>query len=80
MSANPPLPTSVPWYRSQRFIAVCQITALYVLTWLGQAITTRVWDFYSLGGGVISALLVILKDWWSPTVAAPLSFMNKGNP
>lgn len=96
MSGNPPAvpappPASSPqsppgsdyqvkWYQSQQFVAVCKVVAVYVLFWLGIAFQTHVWDFYSLGAGVVSGLTILVQDWWSPTVVAPFAVLNKNNP
>lgn len=72
---NPP----VAWYESQRFIALCQSTTLLVLGWLTAALTTNVWEWRAISIAVLGNVIVALKDWWSPNVQAPFSFMNKSN-
>jgi len=75
-----PQPQAVPWYKSQRLIALAQVSAILVLGWVLQGLTTHVWDPYQLGALVISNLVVILKDWWSPTIVAPIAMFNRSNP
>jgi membrane-bound metal-dependent hydrolase YbcI (DUF457 family) len=66
----------VPWYRSQRFIALCQSTVLWILGWLVAALSTNDWAWRALAIGVLTNVLIILKDWWAPNVTAPFKFMN----
>jgi hypothetical protein len=75
----PPAPQGVKWYKSQRVIALAQATTLLVLVWVGQGLTTHVWDLYSLGAVVVSNAIVILKDWWNPNIVAPLAMFNRSN-
>jgi hypothetical protein len=70
---------AIPWYKSQRAIALLQITIVLLLGWVLQGLTTRAWDLYSLGALVVSNVLVLLKDWWSPNIVAPLAAFNRRN-
>jgi hypothetical protein len=68
---------TVRWYQSQRFIALCQSTVLLVLGWLIAALSTNDWAWRPITIAVLTNILIILKDWWSPNVQAPFKFMNK---
>ena len=92
MSAQPPVPAPVPvaipespaypvpWYKSQRFIALVQSTVLFGLGWLITALSTNDWTNWKAGlVAVLGNLVIALKDWWSPSVVAPFALMNKKN-
>jgi hypothetical protein len=70
----------VTWYRSQRFIALCQSTVLLVLGWLGTALATNEWAWRAIALSILGNIVLQLKDWWSPAVVAPFAAMNKSNP
>lgn len=69
----------VVWYKTQRFIALCQSTAILVLGWLTAALSTNEWAWRGIAIAVLGNVLVALKDWWSPTVQAPFAVMNRNN-
>lgn len=87
MSAAPPNlgdpamvdPTPVAWYKSQRFIALCQSTVLLVLGWLSTALATNEWAWRAIAIAVLGNVLIGLKDWWNPNVVAPFAALNKNN-
>lgn len=71
----------VPWYRSQRFIALCQSTVVYALGWLIAALSSNDWSSWkALLIAILGNVLLTLRDWWSPAVIAPFALMNKSNP
>lgn len=78
---GPPGPTTapVPWYKSQRFIIMVQSTILLVLGWGGQALATNDWSWRPIAIAVVGNVLLMLKDWWSPTVIAPFAALNRSN-
>lgn len=62
----------IPWYESQRFIALIQATTLSVLGWAITAFAANDWSTWrAIVITVGSNLLVQLNDWWSPKVHAP---------
>jgi hypothetical protein len=63
--------TQIPWWKSQRFIALVQSTVLWVLGWLISALSTDEWAWRAMAIGVATNILVLLKDWWNPSVVAP---------
>jgi hypothetical protein len=71
---------AVHWYKSQRFIALCQSTVLLILGWLIQALSTNAWLWRAIAISIAGNVLLQLKDWWSPTVIGPADFMNKAKP
>lgn len=87
MSAEPPVPVAIPespanpvaWYKSQRFIALCQSTALLILGWLTAALSTNDWAWRGVAIAVLGNIIIALKDWWNPSVVAPFAMMNKNN-
>lgn len=87
MSAEPPVPVAIPespaypvaWYKSQRFIAMCQSTALLVLGWLTAALATNDWAWRPIAIAVLGNVVIALKDWWNPSVVAPFAMMNRSN-
>ena len=82
---NPATPDPAPaagpvtWYKSQRFIALCQSTTLLVLGWLGTALATNEWAWRAIAIAVLGNVVLQLKDWWNPNVVAPFAVMNKSN-
>ena len=70
---------AVQWYRSQRFIILCQSSALLILAWLGTALATNDWAWRTVAVSVLGNVVLQLKDWWSPTVVAPFASLNKNN-
>lgn len=74
LSLNPPAP--VFWYKSQRFVALCQSTVLIGLGWLIQAISTNDWTWRPVSIAILGNILLQLKDWFSPGVIGPAAFMN----
>jgi hypothetical protein len=78
-AASPaPIPAPVIWYKSQRFIALCQSTAVLILGWLAAALSTNDWQWRAIGVAVLGNVLVALKDWWSPAVVAPSALAALG--
>ena len=77
--ADPPAPQAIPWYKSQRFIALCQTTALTALGWLLAALTSNDWQWRGVAIAIGSNILLVLKDWWSPNVVAPIAALNRNN-
>lgn len=69
----------VLWYKSQRFIILCQSSALLVLTWLIGALSTNNWEWKPVALSVLGNLLLQLKDWWSPNIQAPFAVLNRNN-
>jgi hypothetical protein len=69
----------VVWYRSQRFIVLCQSTAVLVLGWVSAALATNDWAWRPIAIAVVGNVLVALKDWWSPNVVAPFAVLNRNN-
>jgi hypothetical protein len=69
----------VVWYKTQRFIALCQSTAVLVLGWVSAALATNDWAWRPIAIAVVGNVLVGLKDWWSPNVQAPFAVMNRNN-
>jgi hypothetical protein len=69
----------VHWYQSQRFIALCQSTAVYVLGWLAAALASNDWAWRAMAVGVLGNVIVALKDWWNPNIIAPFSVLNRNN-
>lgn len=69
----------VVWYKSQRFIVLCQSTAVLILGWLSAALATNDWSWRPIAISVVGNILVALKDWWSPNVVAPFAVLNKNN-
>ena len=78
MSAAPPV-APVPWYQGQRFIALCQSSALLVLVWLIQSLTSNTWEWRGIAVAVLGNVLLQLKDWWNPNIVGPFDFTNKNN-
>jgi len=74
-----PAESAVQWYRSQRFIALCQSTVLLLLGWLGTALATNDWTWRPIAIAVLGNVLLQLKDWWNPNVVAPFAALNKNN-
>lgn len=74
-----PSDATVPWYKSQRFIALVQSTVLWVLGWLVAALSSNDWAWRAMAIGVGTNVLIVLKDWWNPAVQAPFAVMNKNN-
>lgn len=79
----PPPPTNgaVHWYKSQRFIILMQSNALLILGWVIQVLSTTptVWAWRGIVVAIATNVFLLLKDWWSPTVIAPFSALNKNN-
>ena len=73
-------PSPVAWYKSQRFIALCQSTAVLLLGWLAAALGTNDWAWRGIAVAVLGNVIVALKDWWSPNVVAPFAVLNRNNP
>jgi hypothetical protein len=69
----------VVWYKSQRFIVLCQSTAVLILGWLSAALATNDWAWRPIAISVVGNVLVALKDWWSPNVVAPFAALNRNN-
>lgn len=79
MSATPPL-VSVPWYKSQRFTALWQSALVLTVGWVMVALQTNAWDWKTgLLVPILGNVLLILKDWTSPSVTAPLAVLNRKN-
>ena len=74
-----PASSTVLWYQSQRFVILCQSSALLVLAWLGTALATNDWAWRVIAISVLGNVALQLKDWWSPTVIAPFAALNKNN-
>lgn len=74
-----PAAPAIPWYQSQRFITLCQSTVLWVMSWLVAALSSNDWAWKAVAIGVATNILIALKDWWSPTIIAPFSALNKNN-
>lgn len=70
---------AIPWYQSQRFITLCQSTALWVLSWLVAALSSNDWAWRAVAIGVSTNILIALKDWWSPSIIAPFAALNQNN-
>jgi hypothetical protein len=70
---------AVKWYQSQRFIALCQSTALLVLGWLGAALASNDWAWRAIALSVTGNIVIVLKDWWNPNITAPFAALNKNN-
>jgi len=72
--------TPVAWYKSQRFIALCQSTVLFALGWLISALSTNDWTNWKAGViAILGNVLIGLKDWWNPNIVAPFAALNKNN-
>lgn len=81
---GPPAPPPVQgplvaWYHSQRFIALCQSTAIIILTWVSAALATNDWSWRTMAVAVIGNILLVLKDWWNPNIVAPFAALNENN-
>ena len=77
-TTTPASPT-VLWYQSQRFITLCQSSALLIITWLGVALATNDWAWRTIAISVLGNVALQLKDWWSPTIVAPFAALNRNN-
>ena len=70
----------VTWYRSQRFTALWQSCAVLTIGWLMVALQTNSWDWKTgLAVPILGNVLLILKDWNSPAVQAPIPYLNRNN-
>jgi hypothetical protein len=70
----------VPWYRSQRFTALWQSAAVLSLGWLMVALQTGTWDWRTgLLVPILGNVILVLRDWTSPTVQAPIPYLNRNN-
>lgn len=69
----------VAWYKSQRFIALCQSSVILALGWLSAALATNDWRWRTIAIALVGNILVGLKDWWNPNVVAPFAALNKNN-
>ena len=78
-----PPPPTVPWYTSQRLVAVGQFTLVNVILWLAQSLNYGTWEWRkSLASPILAAIAVMLMDWWHPTIIAPAfvtAFKNKSS-
>ena len=74
-------PQPIAWYKSQRFIILVQSNVLLILGWLLQVLsaTPIEWMWRQIGVAIIGNVMLMLKDWWSPTVIAPFAVLNKKN-
>ena len=73
---TPPAPT-VPWYQSQRFTALWHSVVLFALFWVGTCLTTGVWEWKSAIALLLSNIVLVLRDWWSDAIIAPIAALNK---
>ena len=69
----------VHWYKSQRFIVLCQSSVLTILTWAGVAISTGDTAWRPTAATLLANIVLQLKDWWNPNVVAPFAALNKNN-
>ena len=69
----------IPWYKSNGFTLLWQAAVLNTLMWALSSLQSNTWDFRTWGIAILSNFLIIVKDWFSPTVVAPFNFMNKSN-
>lgn len=69
----------VAWYRSQRFIVLCQSSVITILTWAGVAVATGDITWRPTAATLIGNIVLQLKDWWNPNVVAPFAVLNRGN-
>lgn len=79
VTTTTPAAPAIPWYQSQRFITLCQSTALWVLSWLVAALSSNDWAWRAVAIGVATNILIVMKDWWSPTIVAPFNALNQNN-
>ena len=58
-----------------------QSNVLLILGWLLQVLsaTPIEWMWRQIGVAIIGNVMLMLKDWWSPTVIAPFAVLNKKN-
>lgn len=69
----------VPWYESQQFKALWQASLITVITWLAAALVTNDWTWKPTLSALLSNMVIILKDWFSPTIIAPIPQLNRKN-
>lgn len=69
------------WYKSLKFTALWQSTVLTGLGFVLYAVSTSDWASWkqALLIPVITNIYLTLKDWWSPTIVAPIARLNAGN-
>lgn len=80
MSGDAPAPVppvGVSWYKSQRFIALCQSEVVIVVTWSVDALTSNAFNLRGLAIILLGNLGLVLKDWWHPNIIAPFARMNR---
>src|ERR1019366_157923 len=56
-----PASSTVLWYQSQRFVILCQSSALLVLAWLGTALATNDWAWRVIAISVLGNVALQLK-------------------
>lgn len=70
----------VPWYKSQRFIALAQSSTITILTWVGICLSANDWSSWRIAAAtLIGNIALQLKDWWNPNVVAPIAMANRNN-
>jgi len=79
-----PDPTTVTqpvvWWKSQKAIGLYQSVVLMTLLWTMAGLQSGVWDWKSgLLIPILSSVVVVVRDMWSPTVVGPLAMQNKRN-
>ena len=72
-------PIPVKWYNSQRFKAYTLSLGMLVIGWLSQALIAGVWDAKALAVSALGIVALVLRDWASPAVEAPISAFNENN-
>ena len=81
MPTDPLLPPSgIVWYRSQKFLGLCQASALMALMWVMAGLQSGSWDWKAgLAIPLLANVITVVRDMWSPTVAGPFAFQNTKN-